>query len=102
MLSPLLDIVSKAEAREPRVFCSLEDEEDDVDGLGRFNDNGNIFSAVVFLLRFRSAIFRDGGIGIGIGTGRISFEDPSNGVCNWFSSDEDPMNCWEIESDVDD
>lgn len=71
MLSPLFVIVSNAEAREPRVFCSLEDEDDDDDDcVGRLSDGGNIFffsGAEVFLLRFRSAIFRDGGIGIGIG-----------------------------------
>jgi hypothetical protein len=81
MLSPLLVIVSNAEAREPRVFLSLEDEDDDDDCVGRLSDSGNILSfsgAEVFLLRFRSAIFRDGGIGIGTGIGRISF----NGVCS--------------------
>jgi len=58
----------------------LDDDDVDEDGLCKFSDSGNIsvVAGVFFLLRFKSAIFRDGGIGIGIGTGRIS----SNGVCN--------------------
>lgn len=65
ILSPLLDMVSKTEARDrSRVFCSLEDEDNKEVCIGSFNDSANISGAAVVLwLIFRSAILRDGGIG---------------------------------------